>query len=152
MWQWQRFFCDVVNVETPHNIAQASIVVSTVHATVETTSSSWCWLRIGNFWRITPRRLQDWIQSMSHAKLRYFCTGRARSEGIQNLEIYWGAALVCADQQKTLKVLVDNAIWSAPEHFSGSFCGPVFVYKDGKMDPKNNIVFGKVVEIITYAI
>ncbi len=34
------FFCDVVHVETPHNIVQASIVISTAHATVETTFSS----------------------------------------------------------------------------------------------------------------
>jgi hypothetical protein len=34
-----KFSCNVVHVETPHNIAQASIVVSTAHATVETTSS-----------------------------------------------------------------------------------------------------------------
>jgi hypothetical protein len=33
-------FCDVLHVETPHNTAVTSIVVSTAHATVETTSSS----------------------------------------------------------------------------------------------------------------
>jgi hypothetical protein len=34
------FFGNVVHVKTPHNIAQASIVVSKAHATIETTSSS----------------------------------------------------------------------------------------------------------------
>jgi hypothetical protein len=33
-------FCDVRHVETPQNTAVTSIVVSTAHATVETTSSS----------------------------------------------------------------------------------------------------------------
>jgi hypothetical protein len=34
------YFGNVVHVETPHNTAKASIVVSTPHATVEMTSSS----------------------------------------------------------------------------------------------------------------
>jgi hypothetical protein len=34
------YFGNVVHVETPHNTAQASIVVSTAHAMVETTYSS----------------------------------------------------------------------------------------------------------------
>jgi hypothetical protein len=34
------YFGNVVHVETPHNTAEALIFVSTVHATVETTSSS----------------------------------------------------------------------------------------------------------------
>ena len=33
------FFCNVVHAEPPYNTAQASILVSTSHATVETTSS-----------------------------------------------------------------------------------------------------------------
>jgi hypothetical protein len=33
------YFGNVAHVETPHNTAEASIVISTVHATVETTSS-----------------------------------------------------------------------------------------------------------------
>jgi hypothetical protein len=34
------YFGNVVHVETPHNTAEISIVVSTAHASVETTSSS----------------------------------------------------------------------------------------------------------------
>jgi hypothetical protein len=34
------YFGNVVHVETPHNTAEALIVVSTAHATVETKSSS----------------------------------------------------------------------------------------------------------------
>ena len=81
------YFGNVVHVETPPNTAEASVIVSTAHATVETTSlsddslarkqySSLMLMEDWQFWHITPRRLQDWIECTCLAKRQYFCTGR----------------------------------------------------------------------------
>ena len=86
-------FWDVLHVETPHNTAKASYVVSTAQAMVETTSSCndslvrkrYSSLMSMEDWQFStthPRRRQDWIKRTSLTKLR------TRSEGIQNLKYF----------------------------------------------------------------
>jgi hypothetical protein len=97
----------------------------------------WCWWRNDNFWHITPRRLRDWKNAHVSPNYGTSVPVGTISEGIQNLEIFWGSALVFVDQQKPLKILVVDGIWGASEHFRKflwtGFC--IQGYKGAKMDP-----------------
>ena len=109
IWRWRR--SNVLHVEeTPHNTAEASIVVSTAHALVETTSSyddslarkQYSSQMLMEDWQLltAPRRLQDWIKCTSQTKLQ------TRSEGIQNLKHFVDWLWLLHFNKKTLKVLV----------------------------------------------
>ena len=110
-------FCDVLHVETPHNTAVTSIVVSTAHATVETTSSSDDYLARKRYssidvdggltiFDVSPEEAARLNKTHMSRLLRYFCTGKHWIRRNPEPRIFGRWSLVFVDQQKPLKVLL----------------------------------------------
>ena len=94
-------------MKPPHNTALASIVVSTAHATEETTSSSDDSL---------ARKARSYLMPEVTVDSSVCQQGELNAhivdlpEGIQNREIFQGKAVFFADQRKPRQIFVDDGI------------------------------------------